>query len=113
MHRNPVTHRFTRIPFGIISIPFLLDATMKHHLTCKINQPVHHLNEDSYVQNLITGADNIKETLQLYSKANKLSLDISVNLQHCNSKPPELNKKIAGQDCMKETMAKVLGPVDD
>ena len=41
---NPVTYRFTRIPFGIISSPFLLGATIKHYLTPKDNQADHHLN---------------------------------------------------------------------
>ena len=40
---NLVTYRFTRIPFGIISSPFLLGATIKHHLTPKDNQADHHL----------------------------------------------------------------------
>ena len=70
--KNIVTYRFTRIPFGIISSPFLLGATIKHHLTPKDNQPDHNLGDDFYVDNLITEADNMEEALQLYSKAKKL-----------------------------------------
>ena len=51
---NLVTYRFTRIPFGIISSPFLLGAAIKHHLTPKDNQADHHLSEDFHVDNLIT-----------------------------------------------------------
>ena len=60
---NLVTYQFTRIPFGIISSPLLLGATIKHHLTPKANQPDHHLNDDFYVDNLINGADNMEEAL--------------------------------------------------
>ena len=68
---NSITYQFTRIPFGIISSPFLLGATIKHHLTPKYNQPDRHLNDDFYVNNLIiTGADNMEEALELYSRSN-------------------------------------------
>ena len=78
---NLVAYRFTRIPFAIISSPFLLGATIKHHLTPKDNQADHHLSEDFYVDNLITGADNKEEAGQLYSKSKMLFLDISMNLR--------------------------------
>ena len=81
-----------------------------HHLIPKDNQLDHHLSDGLYVDNLITRADNMEETLQLYSKAQKLFLDISVNLRDWNSNSPELNRKIAGQDCMKKTITKVFGP---
>ena len=43
-------HCFARIPFRIISNPFLLGATIKHHLEKEINQ----ILKDIYVNNLIT-----------------------------------------------------------
>ena len=88
---NLVTYQFTRIPFGIISSPFLLGATIKHHLIPKDNQAGHHLSEDFYVDNLITGADNMEEAGQLYSKEKMLFLDKSMNLRDWNSNSPELN----------------------
>ena len=51
----------------------------------------------------------MKEAVQLYSKVKMLFLDISRNLQDGNSNSPEINRKIAGQDRMKETITKVLG----
>ena len=51
----------------------------------------------------------MEEVLQLYSKAKKLFLDISMNLRDWNSNSAELNRKIAGEDCIKETITKVLG----
>ena len=97
---NLVNHQLTRIPFGIISRTFLLGATVKHHLRPKDNQPDHHFSNDFYVDNLITGPDNMEEALQMYSKAKKLFLDISINLRDWNSNSTELNKNIAGQDCI-------------
>ena len=82
----------------------MLGAKIKHHLAPKDNQADHHLSEDFYVDNLITGADNMEEAGQLYSKAKMLFLDISINLRDWNSNSPELNRKIAAQDRMKETI---------
>ena len=107
--KNLVTYRFIRIPFGIISSPFLLGATIKYHLTPKDNQPGHNLSDNFYVDNLITGEDNMEEALQMYSKAKKLFLDISMKLRDWNSYSPGLNRKIAGRDRMKETITKVWG----
>ena len=86
-----------------------LAVTTKHHLTPIDNQPNHNLSSDFYIDNLIIGADNMEEVLQLYSKAKKLFLDISMNLRDWNSNSPELNRKIAVQGFIKETITKVLG----
>ena len=87
----------------------MLGATIKHHQKPKDNQPDHHPSEDFYIDNLIIGADNMEEALQLYSKVKLVFLDISMNLRAWNSSSPELNRKIAEQDCMKETITKILG----
>ena len=87
----------------------MLGATIKHHQKPKDNQPDHHPSEDFYIDNLIIGADNMEEALQLYSKVKLVFLDISMNLRDWNSSLPELNRKIAEQDCMKETINKLLG----
>ena len=87
----------------------MLGATIKYHLTPKDNQPDHNLSDDFYVDNLITGEDNMEEALQMYSKAKKLFLDISMKLRDWNSYSPGLNRKIAGRDRMKETITKVWG----
>ena len=51
----------------------------------------------------------MEEAGQLYPKAKMLFLNISMNLRDWNSNLPELNKKTAAQDRMKETITKVLG----
>ena len=51
----------------------------------------------------------MEEAGQLFPKAKMLFLNISMNLRDWNSNLPELNKKTAAQDRMKETITKVLG----
>lgn len=62
----------TRVTFGASSSPFLLAATMRHHLKKyekKYPEEVKMLNECLYVDDLITGADNVKNTLKLSQRA--------------------------------------------
>ena len=71
MPSNIITYRFTRIPCGIAGSPFLLGATIKHHLENTNNNEQrttnkHNLNRDIYVNNLITGADSKEDASHLY-----------------------------------------------
>ena len=43
---------------------------IKYHLTAKDNQPNHHLSEDFYVDNLVTGADNIRGSATVLKSEN-------------------------------------------
>ena len=53
--------RFTRVMFEVSSNPFLLNATIRHHLE-QYNQTqpdlVHKLSKSMYVDDIITGADS-------------------------------------------------------
>ena len=72
-------HRFNRVLFDIISSPFLISATIKHHLkeTSKESnfsedQDHQHqtinINKDMYVENLITGTGHEEEAFQLHKE---------------------------------------------
>src|SRR5699024_8055740 len=52
-------YRMTRVLFGATCSPFLLSATIKHHLKNYVNEypvTVRILNRDFYVDDLVTGA---------------------------------------------------------
>lgn len=54
MENNVQILRFTRVPFGMISSPFLLAATVKYHLN-KAEIPVtEKISDYMYVNNMIT-----------------------------------------------------------
>ena len=52
---------FARIPFGVISSPFLLGATIQHHLKTYNTPIADQVMNDIYVDNLITGAGSVSE----------------------------------------------------
>ncbi|XP_041985487.1 uncharacterized protein LOC121737823 isoform X2 [Aricia agestis] len=107
---NLLHFRFCRVPFGIISSPFLLNATVRYHLM-KIEIPMlKQIAEDLYVDNLVTGSQSFREGTQLYKVAKKAFDDLSMNLRQWNSNLGEFRETIPSQFLDKETdCIKVLG----
>ena len=63
VENNVQVYRFNRVPFGIISIPFLLAATLDHHLEDYENDTAGTIRENIYVDNVIIGKQTIEETI--------------------------------------------------
>ena len=106
---NIETYRFTRAPFGVISSPFLLGATIRHHLEQTDNSTANQINDDIYVDNLVTGVNDEKQAYELYSKGKQIFKDASMNLRDWVSNSENFNKLIEPEDMMKEKVIKVLG----
>lgn len=52
--------RVVRVPFGNTSSPFILNATLKHHLNYYLNSvTVKELQENLYVDDWLSGADTV------------------------------------------------------
>jgi hypothetical protein len=67
--------RFRRVTFGINFIPFLLTATILHHLRLFENSNVvRELQKDLYVDDWLTGADSITEVEEMYEQAKAIML---------------------------------------
>ena len=80
---------FARIPFGVISSPFLLGATIQHHLKTYNNPIADQAMNDMYVDNLITGAGSVPEAIQLYRKSKKMLAAAGMNLREWMSNSSE------------------------
>ena len=52
---NLVTYRFCRVPFGVVASPFLLAATVDHHLQAQQSATSDNIRHSIYVDNVITG----------------------------------------------------------
>ena len=78
---NLLICRFKRLPFEIISDPFLLGATIKHHPEKGDSATEKNIKNNFYIDNLISGAGNKKDAVRLYWDAKKLFEDISMNLR--------------------------------
>ena len=82
--------RFCRIPFGVVSSPFLLGATITYHLQKIGNSLATKIQRDVYVDNMITGAQSLIEAKALYSETKQMFAAASMNLREWASNSVEL-----------------------
>ncbi|XP_066958131.1 uncharacterized protein [Macrobrachium rosenbergii] len=104
--------RFVRVPFGNKSIPFLLNATIKHHLKSYPNsEVVEELNSNLYVDDWLSGADSITEACVKFDKACKIMSEAGMSLSKWNSNGKSLTGKFNANpnDCRGNKSIKILG----
>ena len=106
---NIQEYRFCRVPFGIISSPFLLGAAIESHLETYDNKLASKLKDDIYVDNVITGTNNIESAVQSYHGAKSIFREASMNLREWISNDSFVNQFIANEDRASCDSVKVLG----
>ena len=83
-HPNIVVKRFNRVVFGVTSSPFLLNATIRHHVT---KYEAYH---PQFVSDFLTslhgddfkrGKDSVPEAFQLYTKARSMMKEAGFHLR--------------------------------
>ncbi|XP_068229312.1 LOW QUALITY PROTEIN: uncharacterized protein [Palaemon carinicauda] len=73
--------RFTRVPFGNTASPFLLNATIKHHLDkYPPTSVVQDLKANMYTDNWLSGADSAVEAADKFCEARSILADASMDL---------------------------------
>ncbi|XP_063631693.1 uncharacterized protein LOC134802905 isoform X1 [Cydia splendana] len=108
--KNLLHLRFCRVPFGVISSPFLLTATIRHHLSKGDQNLMSKIAERTYVDNLVTGTDTLEEARDLVNKTRATFTELSMNIREWTSNNKLLLKSIPKQFRSKDTEStKVLG----
>ena len=79
---NLQVFRFTSVPFGTASSPFMLHATIDLHL-CKYQSPVSEedIRRNIYVDNIISGLDTEAQLIQYYTQARHIMSQANFNLR--------------------------------
>ena len=109
VENNIEMYRFCRVPFGIISSPFLLAATIDHHLkNCNIDEGGT-IRENIYVDNVITGTQSIQEAVHLYNVSKQIFKGAAMNLRDWMSNSQEVLNEIPLWDRANRENMKVLG----
>lgn len=106
---NIEVYRFCRVPFGIICSPFLLAATIDHHLKdsdCNIAQ---NIRDNIYVDNVISGTQTTHQAMELYSKSKELFIRASMNLRDWMSNSDKVMNQIPIYDRANRERMKILG----
>lgn len=92
-----VIYRFCRVVFGVSSSPFLLSATLRHHLVSYEKEDpefVRKVLEEFYVDDFNSGADSVEEAFTLYQKTKSRLEEASFRLRKWSSNSEDLMKKI-------------------
>ncbi|KAH9367861.1 hypothetical protein HPB48_020121 [Haemaphysalis longicornis] len=82
----------TRVPFGSLSSPFLLAATIYHHLqACRKQYPetVALLEKAFHVGELIIGVPSVEKALEVYEEASKIFSQAGMDLRKWASNADE------------------------
>ena len=100
--------RFTRVPFGNTASPFLLCATIKHHLS--LNPPSTartELEENLYMDDWLSGCDSEKEAKEMFRQARDLMKGAGMELAKWSSNNSKVSKEIGDKTVIESH--KVLG----
>ncbi|XP_035224256.1 uncharacterized protein LOC118196880 [Stegodyphus dumicola] len=86
--------RFTRAPFRVTCSPFILAATVKHHIRKYNEHPkvVKILDSSLFVDDLITGSNSDDKAFYLSSTASTIYKEAGMNLQKFNTNSVHLRK---------------------
>lgn len=96
-----VEFRFARVVFGVKSSPFLLNATINHHMKMyELTDPtfVEKFLSSIYVDDVSLGADNVDSTYELYLKAKVRLAEAGFKLRKFVTNSEELRARIAANE---------------
>ena len=91
--------RFTRVVFVMSPSPFLLNATIRHHLSPQALPAVqaalvNKLCKSFYVDDVITGAEDEEQAYQLFVNSKTMLKDGGFNLRKFTSNSPSLQTRV-------------------
>ena len=109
VENNIQQYRFCRVPFGIISSPFLLAATIDHHLKNCNSDVSERIRQNIYVDNVITGTQSYQEAVHLYNVSKQIFKGAAMNLRDWMSNSEEVLNDIPLSDRATRENMKVLG----
>ena len=106
---NLAIFRFKRVAFGIISSPFLLAATIRHHLESCHGPVARELERNTYVDNILFCCSTPEEALNKYREGKKIFSRAKMNLREFISNSDQVNRAIPNEDKLDTDRPKVLG----
>lgn len=77
------------MPFGVVSSPFLLGATIEYHLDSYNSEIAEKIKKNIYVDNIITGTDNASKATALYNETKRIFNEASLNVREWISNSPK------------------------
>ena len=91
--------RFLRVTFGNKASPFLLNATIRHHLSKYASSVViKELNDNLYVDDWLSGADTEQEACEMFAEAKSVMSQAGMCLAKWNSNSKAIAEKMCSDD---------------
>jgi len=106
---NLVIYRLCCVLFGAAPSPYLLDATIQHHLVKKDDWISQDLQRSIYMDNALTRVDTVPEALEYYTSSRDCFQKAGMNLRQWTSYSPALNHQAHDDRVYAEPMVKVSG----
>ena len=106
------TMRFERVTMGVACSPFLLNATIRYHLSLYPETPVlTELKESLYVDDLLSGSDTEQGAVEMFQEAHSILRAAGMELSKCSSNSSVFVEKFqkGQQHVPPENVMKVLG----
>uniref|UniRef100_A0A914HJH6 CCHC-type domain-containing protein n=2 Tax=Globodera rostochiensis TaxID=31243 RepID=A0A914HJH6_GLORO len=108
-YENLQIFRFARVPFGLTCSPFLLGATILHHLSLKPSPLSAEISSNIYVDNVFLSAESPAEGQEKCSSAISLFQSANMNLREFCSNSPECLALVAQDRRLSGFSQKFLG----
>ena len=105
---NPeiLTLRFSRLVFGLVCSPFILNVTLRNHLLKYENidpEFVHNVIRALYVDDFASGKNSVKDCFELYQKLKSRFSEGGFNMRKWASNDQELNRLIEKEEIEKSS----------
>lgn len=94
-------YRSASVVFGVTASPFLLNATIRHHLELHAKtygDLVSKVLGSMYVDDVVTGAESDKQAYELYMGAKRLLRSRAFNLRKFSTNSSCLQAKVDGEE---------------
>lgn len=103
-------YRFKTVLFGSTSSPFMLNATLHHHLA-NYNTPVaEDMKENIYVDNVISSCNEEQAAVDYYGEARSIMQEVHFNVRSWSSNSPLLREQAARDGIAdKKEIVNILG----
>ena len=101
-----VSFCFTQVVFGVTASPFLLNATISHHLNkYKESDPgfVEKFSRSMYVDGVISGAENPEDPYKLYENSRSRHMQGGFKLRKFTSNSSELPSRVRFEEINETT----------
>ena len=108
-----VVYQFCRVVFGLNASPFLLNATLRHHILKYLQsdpQFVQKVLESFYVDDLVSGDSTVKKTLELHDNCKTKMAIGRFRLRKWLTNSVEVSREI---DCQEKQVGNLKGTTND